>query len=119
MAERDIDCRAWAKRERHTNQFTLHRVRRRDLGPEGDMTLLPRRVEQRGEPLRVGHRLVFAAVEGKRSKLGSALFGETQGRTFGNLLPRRRRRSAGESAPERMTVPDLRAGVFAGAATTL
>ena len=53
MAERDIDCRAWAKRERDADQFTLHGIGRRNFRAEGDMALLARCVEQRGKPLRM------------------------------------------------------------------
>ena len=46
------------------------------------MALIARGVEQCGKPLRMDHRLVFAAVEGEGGKLGGALFGETQRRAF-------------------------------------
>ena len=49
MAERDIDGGSWTERKRHADQLSLHRVRRCDLGAKGDMTLIARRLEQRGK----------------------------------------------------------------------
>ena len=66
------------------------------------MALLARRVEQCGKPLRMDHRLIFAAVEGQRREPGGAFFGETQGRAFADLLPGRR--GTGETTAQRMVV---------------
>ena len=82
MAERDIDGGSWTERKRDADELALHGVRRCDLSAEGDMALLARRIEQRGKPLRVDHRLVFAAVEGKRGEHGGTLFGEMHRRAF-------------------------------------
>ena len=82
MAERDVDGGSWTERKRDADELALHGVRRCDLSAEGDMALLARRIEQRGKALRMDHRLVFAAVEGKSGEHGGTLFGEMHRRAF-------------------------------------
>ena len=81
MAERHIGRRARAERERDADQLALHGIGRRQLRAEGDMALVARCVEQRGEPLRIGHRLVVAAIEGERAEL-AARSSARRGRAF-------------------------------------
>ena len=82
VGERNVGRLSGAKGKCHADKLPLHRIGRSDLGAKGDMALVARFVEQRGKPLRMDYRLVFAAVEGKGGKLGRTLFGKMQRRTF-------------------------------------
>src|SRR5262245_517301 len=82
MAEGNVGRLSGAKRERDANELALHRIGRCELGAEGDMALRAGGVEQGGEPLRMHHRLVFAAIEGKRREPRRTLLGEMQRRAF-------------------------------------
>ena len=73
MCQRHISGVSRHQRERHADQLALHRIGRIELHPEGEMTLIARRVEQVGETRGLGHRLVIGAVEGHGLELAGAL----------------------------------------------
>ena len=103
MGERHVGRVARHERERHADQLTLHRVRRIELRPEGEMALIARSLQQIGKTRDFRHRLVIRAVEGDGFQPGRALDGELRRRAALGLALRSDC-GAARAAPQGMIV---------------